>query len=295
MTRRKNLGNLGEDWTVHLLREAGFRNVRDLNEHRYNHPGGDFLADRQGVRYFITVKARNKYRQGTRSLNGGYNIYPAKVRKFAQQYDATPAWLTIQVDTDVRCFSAFFGKVGSLRNPSAVAVPMTSTAITSYECLAKDRFDARIVPELSNQLEPRLQLPRKAAITMPSTKKKISIRRRPAFLSFDHHYSYTDSQRQPLLNKIRHEVLDLDDRLIERITAGQRIAYSKPGRKVFLEVKIQRHAIVLHMIDVPDPDRIMSKIPESHEWGQLTGRVAIKDASELERALPLIRTTYLHG
>jgi hypothetical protein len=152
MTRRKELGNLGESWTVRLLKRARFRSIHDLNERRYNHPGGDFRADRDGVRYFITVKARNKYRQGTRSLNGAYNIFPNKVCKYAQQYDAVPAWLTIQVDTDLQSFSAYFGTIDSLHNPSAVGVPMTPSAVAGYECLAKDRFNAQIVPELSNQL-----------------------------------------------------------------------------------------------------------------------------------------------
>ncbi len=83
-------------------------------------------------------------------------------------------------------------------------------------------------------------------------------------VTFHDHCSYTDEDRQPLLARIRRELHELDDRLNEEVTASQRIAYNKLGRRVFLEVKIQRHAIVLHMIDVPDPDQILSKIPESH-------------------------------
>ena len=115
--------------------------------------------------------------------------------------------------------------------------------------------------------------------------------------SFHDHYEYTDGRRQPLLTRIRREILELDKdkRLTERATAGHRIAYSKPDRKVFLEVKVQRHAIVLHMIDVPDPDHILSNIPESHGWGQLTGRVKIESNPELERVLPLVRNAWLRG
>jgi hypothetical protein len=65
--------------------------VQDLNALKYNHPGGDFLAERNGKRYFITVKARNKYVQRTRRLNAGYNIFPNKVRRAAKEYQATPA------------------------------------------------------------------------------------------------------------------------------------------------------------------------------------------------------------
>ena len=111
MSRRKQLGDLGERWTIQLLEDAGFKSVKDLNAIRYNHPGGDFLATRWRRLYFITVKARNKYQQRARRLNGGYNIYPERVGLAAKQYDAIPAWLAIQLDTDRRCYSAYFGTI----------------------------------------------------------------------------------------------------------------------------------------------------------------------------------------
>jgi hypothetical protein len=114
-------------------------------------------------------------------------------------------------------------------------------------------------------------------------------------ISFHDHYNYTDEKRQPLLTQIRSELHEWDNKLIETITAAQRIAYSKPNRKVFLEVKVQRHAIVLHMIDVPDPDHILSKIPESHGWRQLTGRAKIETNDDLKRTLPLIRAAWHRG
>jgi predicted transport protein len=110
--------------------------------------------------------------------------------------------------------------------------------------------------------------------------------------TFHDHYSYTDKVCQPLLNQIRHQVRDFDDKLIETITAKQRIAYSKPNRTIFLEVKVQRRAIVLHMIDVPDPNRILSEVPVTHGWHQLSKRVKIKTADDLKRVLPLIQAAY---
>jgi hypothetical protein len=151
MTRRRQLGDLGERWTKNLLQDAGFRAVQDLNAVKYNHPGGDFLGERAGKRYFITVKARNKFVQGGQRLNGGYNIYPEKVRAAAREYDAIPSWLMIQLDTDRRCFSAYFGTIDTLRNPNAVAVPMSVRAVSAYECLASNKVDEAITPDLSNQ------------------------------------------------------------------------------------------------------------------------------------------------
>ena len=157
MTRRKNLGDLGERWTIALLKDAGFHSVQDLNAIKYNHPGGDFLAERNGKRYFITVKARNKYVQGGRRLNGGYNIFPDKVRRAATQYHAIPAWITIQLDTENRCYSAYFGTVDALRNPNAVAVPMSLRAVSQYERLAVEKNDPAITSELSNQIADKPQ------------------------------------------------------------------------------------------------------------------------------------------
>jgi hypothetical protein len=162
MTRRKAVGDLGEGFIERLLRRASFQSIRDLNRHQPNHPGGDFLATRNGVKYFISVKTRNKYRQGTRHLNGGYNLFPEKVRKAARGYGAVPAWVTIQIDTERQTFCAYFGRVDQLSNPHRIAVPMTPRAVETYECLANHEFCAEIVPELSNQppgAHPRLSPP----------------------------------------------------------------------------------------------------------------------------------------
>ena len=78
--------------------------MQNLNALKYNHPGGDFLAERNNKGYFITVKARNKFVQRTRLLNGGYNIFPEKVRRAAKEYQAIPAWVTIQLDVEKRSY-----------------------------------------------------------------------------------------------------------------------------------------------------------------------------------------------
>jgi hypothetical protein len=37
--RRESVGDLGERWTIALLRNAGFHSVKDLNTIKYDHPG----------------------------------------------------------------------------------------------------------------------------------------------------------------------------------------------------------------------------------------------------------------
>lgn len=142
--------------------------MQDSNALRYNHPGGVFLAERNGNRYFITVKARNKFVQRTHRLNVGYNIFPDKVRRAAKKYRAIPAWITIQLDTENRCYSAYFGTIDELRNPNAVAVLMSLRAVSRYECLAREKSDPAITPALSNQVTDQTQ-PQAAAVAIDRT------------------------------------------------------------------------------------------------------------------------------
>jgi predicted transport protein len=136
---------------------------------------------------------------------------------------------------------------------------------------------------------------RSAEISVVSSRQpRQSIRRKAAdaIVTFEDHASYTDAPRRPILNELRSRVLTLDDRLRqgEQCTSGQRIAYKIPGGKIFLEVKVQRAAIVLHLADggCPDPGGIADDIPESHGWRQLKKRIAIVNMADLEAAMPFM-------
>ena len=115
-------------------------------------------------------------------------------------------------------------------------------------------------------------------------------------MTFDDHASYTDAVRRAILVDLRNRVLRFHDRLrqTERCTPGQRIAYNIPGGKVFLEVKVQRAAIVLHLADggCPDPNSIADDIPESHGWRQLKKRNMISNMADLDAAMPFIEAAY---
>ena len=84
------------------------------------------------------------------------------------QSQAIPAWITIQLDTDKRWYSAYFGTIDALRNPNAVAVPMSLRAVSHYECLAFEKTDPAVTSDLSNQLteqsQPQPALPVQAPI-----------------------------------------------------------------------------------------------------------------------------------
>lgn len=118
----------------------------------------------------------------------------------------------------------------------------------------------------------------------------------PAIVTFDDHASYTDAVRRPILSDLRNRVFGLDGRLqqTERCTPGHRIAYNIPGFKIFLEVKVQRAAIVLHLADggCPDPNGIADDIPASHGWRQLKKRITILSTADLDAAWPFVEAAY---
>ena len=311
MVRTRQLGDLGEQWTITLLEDAGFSFIQDLNAVRYNHPGGDFLANRKGKRYFITVKARNRFVQGTRRLNGGYNIYPEKVRRAAKEYAAIPSWITIQLDTENRCYSAYFGTVDSLRNPNAVAVPMSPGAVSGYECLAKERFDLAITPALSNQLVERSEAETKTVADRQSGRdrptRELSGQGSPhnvrdritgsasAPISFEDHVAYVDAPLRPVLRELRKRIAALDKtggrKMTEQVTKHQRVAYSV--NRIFAEVKVQKKRILVRFFGmrIPDPKNIVTRIPATHRW-QHDREIAITNLGLLDYAMPFIEDSY---
>jgi len=153
--RFKKLGNIGEELTEHLLKVNGFDNVQDLNLLKSNFPFADFYAEKDGVRYIISVKIRNKYeftRDGTKRLNSRYKL-GSKCYEHAEvaevQFNAKAAWLTISLDS--KTFSAYFGLLSSLNGSRGVN--MSEKAVVSYQCLAKDAPHQFNYAELKNVYE----------------------------------------------------------------------------------------------------------------------------------------------
>jgi predicted transport protein len=266
---------------------------------KYNHPGGDYLAQRKGNRYFITVKARNKYVYRTRRLNGGYNIFPAKVRAAAKRYGAIPSWVMIQLDTEKRRYSAYFGTIDSLRNPNAVAVPMSPRAVSIYECLASERFDTSITPDLSNQLTEQGTDQNQATFNLQAHKAERQLPRKamlspPAKPTFEDHVEYTDRALQSVLRELRARIIALDPsgrRISEQVTAHQRIAYSVA--RIFAEIKVQRKRILIRFfgMGVSDPRSLVTNIPAMHRWQQ-DKQIAVDSFNALDYAMTFIEASY---
>lgn len=139
--RFKKIGNLGEYLAGILLLENGFKNIRNLNkEYSSNTADFDFTAERNGVNYAISVKARNKYENSTagQKLNSRYKLTDDPI-KFSEEaklrYRGVAAWVAISLEIDKGVFSAYFGKLSDLSG-NQKGINMSENAKRNYEQLA---------------------------------------------------------------------------------------------------------------------------------------------------------------
>jgi predicted HTH domain antitoxin len=137
---------------------------------------------------------------------------------------------------------------------------------------------------------------REVSVTRPRLRGKGGGTSPRGIVTFEDHADYTDVERRAILIELRRRVLSFDDLLRqgEKSTTYHRIAYKVPGGKIFLEVKVQRAAIVLHLVDggCLDPNRIAVDIPPTHEWAQLKKRIIIVKMADLDEAMPFIAAAY---
>jgi hypothetical protein len=156
--------------------------------------------------------------------------------------------------------------------------------------------DAKPVVDDQAPSGPSRPLPEITVVSPEQQRKKSGNARRTA-VTFDDHASYTDAPTRPILGELRRRVLALDKHLQdgEVCTPNHRIAYNVPGHKIFLEVKVQRAAIVLHLIEgnLPDPTGITSPIPASHGWGDLKKRIKLSPGGiKLDAGWPFVEAAY---
>jgi len=121
--------------------------VENLNQITANNVFADLVACRHGVRYLISVKARNRLTQVGR-LNASYNLLKIRdvknrilkerglsqaaitslllgeVSELAQRASATAAWVTVSIDAVLSEYDCFFGLVSDLG--ARRSIPMTA-------------------------------------------------------------------------------------------------------------------------------------------------------------------------
>ena len=135
--RCRSLGEVGETLLApDLLSKAGFEKIENLNE-KYgpNYPFADIYAERDGKRYVLSVKTRNKYTNHGK-INDRYKLdNPDKSKEVSARFAAIPAFLTISIEADMNTYSGYFGEISMLRKDTGV--PMRNPD-EDYECLGKN-------------------------------------------------------------------------------------------------------------------------------------------------------------
>ena len=121
-SRKKSLGELGELFALKALVDKKFDRIRNLNDDKMNEAFADIECEKDGLRYIISVKARNKYQKNGRlnsRYNLGANVYD-KALSAEKRYNASAYWLAIQFDQ--KSFSVYFGTLKELKGSKAIPV-----------------------------------------------------------------------------------------------------------------------------------------------------------------------------
>lgn len=120
--RKKSLGELGELFGVKALVDSSFEKVVNLNDHKMNFPYADLYAEKDGKKFIISIKARNKH-QKDRTLNAHYNLGSRayeKARSAELEFSAEAHWMAIQFDTQT--YTVYFGSLEELAPRKAIPI-----------------------------------------------------------------------------------------------------------------------------------------------------------------------------
>ena len=120
--RKKSLGELGELFALKALVDQQFDKIRNLNDQKMNEKFADIICEKDGIKYVVSVKARNKF-QINGKLNTRYNLGSnayEKAKYAEEKYKAKAYWLAVQFDSN--SFSIYFGSLDELNNSKAIPV-----------------------------------------------------------------------------------------------------------------------------------------------------------------------------
>lgn len=121
-SRKKSLGELGELFALKSLVDNKFDRIRNLNDDSINETFADISCEKDGQRYVISVKARNKFQKNGK-LNSRYNLGKdvyEKAQASEKKYNAKAYWLAIQFGH--KTFSIYFRKLDELNGSKAIPV-----------------------------------------------------------------------------------------------------------------------------------------------------------------------------
>jgi hypothetical protein len=120
--RKKSLGELGELFALKALVDKKFDRIRNLNDNLRNEPYADIECEKDGLKFIISVKARNKFQRDGK-INSRYilgsDVYE-KAKSAEKKYHASAYWMAIQFDQ--KSFSIYFGSLKELNGSKAIPV-----------------------------------------------------------------------------------------------------------------------------------------------------------------------------
>lgn len=136
--RKKSLGELGELFGIKALVDGHFEKVVNLNDRKMNYPFADLYAEKEGKRFIVSIKARNKF-QKNHTLNSHYNLGSnayEKAKLAEREYEAEAHWMAIQFDTQT--YSVYFGSLAELNQRNAIPMKECEQGKVGI-CLVKDK------------------------------------------------------------------------------------------------------------------------------------------------------------
>ena len=120
--RKKSLGELGKLFAIKALVDKKFDRIRNLNDNKMNEPYADIVCEKDGLRFVISVKARNKLQRDGK-INSRYilgsDVYE-KANSAGKKYHASAYWMAIQFAH--KSFSIYFGSLKELNGSKAIPV-----------------------------------------------------------------------------------------------------------------------------------------------------------------------------
>jgi len=153
--RKKSLGELGELFAIKALVDNSFERIVNLNDQQMNYPFADLYAEKDGKKYVISIKARNKYQKNNK-LNANYNLGNNAYKKAEAaeiEYDAEAYWMAIQFDE--LTYAIFFGSLKELDHHNSIPIRKCEERLIG-QCLVKDKrhyFDFGFFVNLKDGVE----------------------------------------------------------------------------------------------------------------------------------------------
>ena len=137
--RKKSLGELGELFGIKALVDNKFEKIVNLNDIKMNYPFADLYAEKDGKKYVISIKARNKYQKNGRTLNSRYKLGSNAYRHDTlaeDEHDAEAYWMAVQFDK--KTVSIYFGSLAELNQSNGIPIRKCENG-TVGECLVEDK------------------------------------------------------------------------------------------------------------------------------------------------------------